>query len=219
MSLHGADIMAADGAATFRRRLITPFLRAGAASIACDHFPKDRDGRGRDAYGSVHKGNALDGARIVLENTAPFGRRLRGVSYVFVTKDRPGQLRAHGRPSKLPGKTFIGTFVVDDSQTFGPDFGMRFFAPKDDDQPSVDDDMAAGLADTIQGVIAALPEHTVGSLRRLFAELRNAGHRVREGVVRDAVDDLVVADRLIEVTGSRGAQGYQAVMTAAQQEF
>jgi hypothetical protein len=190
MSLHGADIMAADGAATFRRRLVTPFLRAGAASIACDHFPKDRDGRGRDAYGSVHKGNALDGARIVLENTAPFGRRMRGMSYVFVTKDRPGQLRAHGRPSKLPGKTFIGTFVVDDLQTFGPDFAMRFFAPKDDDQPSVDDDMAAGLADTIHGVIAALPEHTVGSLRRLFAELRKAGHRVREGVVRDAVDDL-----------------------------
>jgi hypothetical protein len=219
MSLIGADIMAADGAATFRRRLITPFLRAGAASIACDHLPMVRDPHRRDAYGSVHKGNALDGARIVLENTASFGRRMRGVSYLFVTKDRPGQLRARGRPSKLPGKTFIGTLVVDDSETFGPDFAMRFFAPKDDDQPSVDDDMATGLADTIHGVIAALPEHTVGSLRRLFAELRKAGHRVREGVVRDAVDDLVVADRLIEVTGPRGAQGYQAVMTAAQEEF
>ncbi len=66
MALIGADIMAIDGAANFKRRLVTPFLRAGAASIACDHFPKDRDGRGRDAYGSVHKGNALDGARIVL---------------------------------------------------------------------------------------------------------------------------------------------------------
>jgi hypothetical protein len=98
MSLHGADIMAADGASIFRRRLVVPFLRAGAATIACDHLPKDRDGRShRDAYGSVHKGNTLDGARVLLENVAPFGRRMRGVSYAFVTKDRPGQLRAHGR--------------------------------------------------------------------------------------------------------------------------
>jgi hypothetical protein len=216
MSLHGADIMAADGAATFRRRLVTPFLRAGAASIACDHFPKDRDGRGRDAYGSVHKGNALDGARIVLENTAPFGRRMRGASYVFVTKDRPGQLRAHGRPSKLPGKTFIGTFVVDDSQMFDPDFSTRFFAPKDDDQPA-DNDPAAELADTVHDLIAALPDHTVTSSRLLFAEIRRAGHQIRDDTVRDAVADLVVAGRLTEVTGSRGARGYRAVSTASQE--
>ncbi len=77
MSLHGTDIMAADGAAAFRRRLVLPCLRVGAATIACDHLPKDREGRGRDAYGSVHKGNALDGARILLEPVAPFGRAMR----------------------------------------------------------------------------------------------------------------------------------------------
>ncbi len=214
MSLQGADIMAADGAATFRRRLVTPFLRAGAASIACDHFPKDRDGRGRDAYGSVHKGNALDGARIVLENTAPFGRRMRGASYVFVTKDRPGQLRAHGRPSKLPGKTFVGTFVVDDSEMFGPDFSARFFAPKDDEQPA---DHDAAPADIVHEVVAALPECTVSSLRALFAHMRTAGHQLREAKIRDAVDDLIVAGRLAEVPGKRGATGYRAILTAAQE--
>ena len=76
------------------------FLRAGAASIACDHLLKDRDARCRDAHGSVHKGNALNGARILLENVEPFGHGLRGVSYVFVTKDRPGYLRANGQPTK-----------------------------------------------------------------------------------------------------------------------
>ena len=185
-------------------------------SIACDHFPKDRDGRGRDAYGSVHKGNALDGARIVLENTAPFGRRMRGVSYVFVTKDRPGQLRAHGRPTKLPGKTFIGVLVVDDSQSYGPDFSMRFFAPKDDDQ-APESDPGAQLADTVHDVIAALPEHTVTSSRMLFAEMRKAGHQVRDVRVRDAVDDLLVAGRLVEMSGKRGSKGYQAVLTASQE--
>ena len=62
------------------------------------------DSSRRDAYGNVHKGNALDGARIMLENVEPFGRRMRGVSHVYVTKDRPGHLRSHGRPTKNPAE-------------------------------------------------------------------------------------------------------------------
>ena len=214
MSLIGAEIIAVDGAAMFRRRLVTPFLRVGAASLACDHVPMVRDAGRRDAYGSVHKGNALDGARIMLENIAPFGRRMRGVSYVFATKDRPGHLRSHGRPTKTPGKTFIGTFVVDDSETVGPDFAMRFFAPKEDERPA-ENDPAAELADIVHGVIVALPDHVVTSARMLFAEIRKAGHRFTDTKVRCAVDDLLVADRIVEVPGQRGAKGYQAVPTAS----
>jgi hypothetical protein len=217
MSLHGADIMAADGAASFRRRLVVPFLRAGAASIACDHLPKDHDGRSRDAYGSVHKGNALDGARILLEPTASFGRRMRGVSFAFVTKDRPGQLRTHGRPSKLPGKTFIGTLVVDDSETFGPDFAMRFFAPKDDEQPT-DSDPAADLADTVFDVIAASPDHTVASMRALRAQLCQAGHKLRNTKISDAVDDLIAAGRVTETSDPRRSTGYRAVLSGSREE-
>ena len=162
----------------------------------------------------MHKGNALDGARIMLENTAPFGRHMRGVSYVFATKDRPGHLRAHGRPTRTPGKTFMGTFVVDDSETFGPDFAMRFFAPKDDDQPA---DNAAEVVDIVYDVVAALPDRTVSSLRALFAEMRKAGHQFREAKIRDAVDDLIVAGHLAETPGKRGATGYRAILTAAQE--
>lgn len=214
MALHGDEIKAVEGAAAFRRRLILPCLRAGAATLACDHLPMVRDGSRRDAYGSVHKGNALNGARIVLENAAPFGRRLRGVSYVFVTKDRPGHLRAHGRPTKTPGKTFLGTLVVDDSQAFGPDFIMRFFAPKDDDVP--EKDPLTELADAVLGVVAAAPDRTVGSMRLLFAELRNADIRFRDDDVRDAVDDLVVSGRLVEVSGKRGAKGFKALSEGAE---
>ncbi|OCB38781.1 hypothetical protein A5675_15345 [Mycobacterium malmoense] len=206
MSLIGADIMAADGAARFRRLLITPFLRVGAASIACDHLPKDREGRGHDAYGSVHKGNALDGARYVLENATPFGRGLRGVSHLFVTKDRPGQLRSHGRPTKLPGKTFMGTLVVDD-MTRGPDFFVRLFAPNEEnDGPSA----ANPLADNVYDVVAGMAGQTAPSLRLLLAAMRQAGHKVRDGDVRDAVDDLLVAGRLSEVSGPRNARGFRA---------
>ena len=215
MSLHsaGQDV---DGASFFRRTLVLPFTRRGAASLACDHLPMVRDGSRRDAYGTVHKGNTLDGARIMLENETPFGRGLRGASHVFVTKDRPGHLRAHGRPTKTPGKTFAGTLVIDDSDRFKP-FEMPFYAPKD-----ANDNSAAlptsQLADTVWSLIAALPERTVGSMRLLLAELRTAGHQVTDAKVRDSVADLMVAKRLAEVFGKRGAKGYRAISTASESD-
>ncbi|KWX66654.1 hypothetical protein ASJ79_24680 [Mycobacterium sp. NAZ190054] len=219
MALHGADIMAADGASAFRRALVLPFANAGAATLACDHTPHG----GRVAeYGSVHKGNALDGTRINLENVAPFGRRLRGRSSVFVTKDRPGYLRSHGRPTRVPGKTFMGTLIVDDSETIGPDFTLRFTAPKDDKDAKPDADDGTGvpdrLADTVHGIIAELPGRTVGSTRELYAQLRAAGQSFTNANVRDAVDDLIVAGRLIEVPGKNRAKGYQAADSSASDE-
>ena len=210
MSLHGADIMAADGASSFRRRLILPCLRAGAATLACDHLPKNVDGRGRDAYGSVHKGNAIDGARFVIENAKPFGRGLRGVSYVFVTKDRPGQLRAHGKPTKLPGKTFFGTLIVDADLGSSADFRLGLYAPSDDDDTAA---TAGGsdLAELIHDTLAEQPGGAVAASRTLFALLRQAGHAYRDTAVRNALDDLLVAGRVVEVPGKRGARGYRAV--------
>jgi hypothetical protein len=216
MALHCAEITAVDGASAFRRRLIRPCTDVGAATLSCDHMPMVRDASRKDAYGSVHKGNALDGARIALENVEAFGRTMRGVSYVFVTKDRPGHLRAHGRPTKTPGKTFMGAFVVDDSQTFGPDFTVKFFAPKDDATGTDEVDPAAELADTVYKVIVALPDHKVDSWRRLLAELRKAGHSFTDAAVRDTVDDLIVAGLLTEVPGKRNATGYRAVLTASE---
>jgi hypothetical protein len=109
-------------------------------------------------------------------------------------------------------KTFVGTLVVDDA-TQQPDFMMRFYAPRDDDKPA--DGPAADTAETVHEVIASQPEHAVASQRVLFAQLRSAGHQVREATVRDAVDDLIVAGRLAETRGRRGATGYRAVLTAA----
>jgi hypothetical protein len=67
----------------------------------------------------------------------------------------------------------------------------------------------------VHEVIAALPDHAVMSARMLFAEIRKAGHRFTDNKVRAAVDDLLVADRIVEVPGQRGAKGYQAVTTAS----
>jgi hypothetical protein len=212
MALHGAEIFGVDGTSEFRRRLVAPFRSVGAASLACDHLPKGADSSSRDAYGSVHKGNALDGSRIMLENVEPFGRGMRGRSNVYVTKDRPGYLRAHGKASKTPGKTFMGTLVVDDTDT--PDF-VEFFAPKDD-EGAAGVVTSAELADIVYDVIHALPDHRVMSTDLLFAEIRKAGQRFRQTAIRDVVADLIVGGRLVELLGKRGARGYETVSTSSQ---
>ena len=97
-----------EGWSTFRRRVSKPFLKAGAAVVVCDHVPINSDPSRRDAIGTVHKGNIIDGARIMLTNEAPFGRNMRGASHVSVTKDRTGHLRAHGRPTRHRGSPIWG---------------------------------------------------------------------------------------------------------------
>jgi hypothetical protein len=211
MTLHGAEIKDVGGAAEFKRRLVKPFLAVGAASLACDHLPMGADGSRRDAYGSVHKGNALDGARIMLENVEPFGRGMRGRSNVFITKDRPGHLRAHGKTTRTSGKTFIGTLVVDDTGV--PDF-IEFFAPKDDER-APEGDPRGELADVIYELVFAMPDRKVMSVRRLNAALRAAEHKFTDSRVR-ALDDLVEAGRLLEVPGEKRSQGYEAVSSAAE---
>jgi hypothetical protein len=175
-------------------------------------MPMVKDGNKIAAYGSVHKGNALDGTRIQLENFKSFGRGKRGVSNVFVTKDRPGFLRAHGKATDTSGKTFMGVLAVDD-MTEQPDFVMKFYAPR-----NLDDDESTGteaadtefqLAHTVWSLIYELPGHRVESSRKLFAEMRKAGHQARDDNTRNALDDLTVAGRLQEVKGKRGATGYR----------
>jgi hypothetical protein len=210
MSLH-SNKQDVEGASTFRRKLVTPFTRTGVATLACDHVPMVKDGKRLDAYGTVHKGNVLDGTRIQLENFKPFGRGKRGVSNVFVTKDRPGFLRAHGKATDTPGKTFLGVLAVDD-MTEQPDFLMKFYAPReldDDITETADTDSASELAFLVWKVIYELPGHAVESLRKLYAEMRERKMQVREGDARNAVDDLTVQGRLQEVPGKRGATGYR----------
>ena len=218
MSLMGADIKDVDGAATFRRRLVTPFRVPAPPRIACDHLPKDqRPGpprrlRIRPQGQRARRSPAHAGEHRTVR--APHARRLPRV------RDQ-GPARASARPrppDQAPGKTYIGTLVVDD-ETYGPDFAMLFFAPKDDEDKSPPAQVvsSAELADIVHDVIAALPDHTVASARMLFAEMRKAGHPFRDTSIRQAVDDLLVAGRLTEVAGKRGAKGYQAVLTASQE--
>jgi hypothetical protein len=216
MSLHKWGIRDEDGAAAFRRALVKPFTQAGAATLQADHVAKNVEQRGRTAIGSVHKVNGLSGSLILLEPADPFGRGQRGRSRLFITKDRPGFLRRHGNPSKEPGKTYMGEFVVDDTQSYSPDLTVKLYAPTEMSEQQGTESGSGALADLVHEVIAGLDGQRVASERELLAQVRRAGHSARNTAVKDALDDLLAEGRLVEVRGPNNRRGYRVHPGASQ---
>lgn len=202
MALHDWDADKVAGAAAYRRRLVKPFTAVGAAVLGADHVVKDRERRTRFAMGSVHKGNGLSGSLIMVENVEPFGRDQRGCSHVFVTKDRPGALRRHGRNGKTPGKTFMGELIVDDTNDW---FELAFLAPAARPDGVEQPDTAANPDDEAVRAVVADIVATGGT-----ANMRAV--RARSGISKDRTADalmrLVFAKQLTETTGPRGARVY-----------
>lgn len=133
MALHGQKINDPDGAADFRRRLVKPWTRHGAAVAAADHVVKDPNANGSGyALGSVHKLNGLSGAGFLVENREAFGEGMKGNSGIYVVKDRPGQLRKAGKPTNVPRKFHLAEMVIDDA---GDMWSFVLHAPKTDDGP------------------------------------------------------------------------------------
>lgn len=209
MALHSQAIREEDGAAKFRQLLVKPWTDAGAAVLSCDHVVKDKEARGRYALGSIHKGNALNGSLILLENQDPFGRGQRGTSRVYAVKDRPGHLRRHGQGTKTSGKTYLGQVVVDDTRRYRDALDLAFLAPAEDIPDAETGPLRNPLDQWILTAIGSEPEQTVASKRTLFAVMRKHGYHVRDTETMDALDDLVVAGQVTETRGNRGAKGYR----------
>lgn len=116
MSLHSLDPLSNADVARFSTEVLRPLTRSGAAVLVTDHVPK-AGAAGRYAIGAAHKLNGVDGAAFMLEARRPFGVGVEGRSTLLIAKDRPGQLRRHGRPAK-EGLTWFGdlTFVPHDER-------------------------------------------------------------------------------------------------------
>lgn len=202
MSLHKTAIRDEDGAAEFRRRLIKPFTRAGAAVLSLDHVVKDPEKRSRVGIGSVHKGNALSGALIQLDNTEPFGRNQRGRSRLYVTKDRPGYLRQHGKPDRKrgPGWVYMGEFVID-ATTDAVD--MTLYAPKPDtaEAPEPRSEEEDNEIKVLHAIAALIVEDQPTNIRRIRAKAGMQGT-----AADDAIDRLLVSGQLTEKKGARNAR-------------
>jgi hypothetical protein len=207
MSLHGQKIREEDGAAAFRRLLVKPCTRVGAATLSADHVVKDREKRDRGPIGTVHKGNGLSGSLILLENAEPFGRGQRGRSHLFVTKDRPGHLRRNGRPDgKTPGKTFMGELVVDDTLLSGPDLELRFWAPRNADEDEAEAATEPGQLTTDDDVVLQAVAELEAKGREPNIKNVRAVATLRATLVDDALTRLVLGDKLDETRGKYGAR-------------
>ncbi|MFI7707624.1 AAA family ATPase [Nonomuraea sp. NPDC049480] len=114
MTLHGLDPLNNRDAAAFGQMLVKPITARGPAVTSLDHVTKDKDGRGRYAIGAVHKLNGLNGAMYALENKEPFGVGITGRSAIFISKDRPGQLRRWSLPQG--DRKWFGDLVVASDQ-------------------------------------------------------------------------------------------------------
>lgn len=136
MTLHGHGINDPDGPSTFRRVLVRPFTAIGAAVLSTDHVAKASAGVATTQMGSVMKGNGLTGVLITLENSEAFGKGRRGASRVYVTKDRPAQVRQHGQPTEIPRKFFMGMLTVDATVKSDERVDLSFWAPTDQESPS-----------------------------------------------------------------------------------
>lgn len=199
MAAHRLAVREEDGAAEFRRRLVRPFSSAGAAVLSCDHVVKDSE-RASDglALGSIHKINGLTGAQLVLRPAEPFGRGRRGVSHVLVRKDRPGHLRRHGHPAQAnPLMSYLGSLVVDATDQHVTQ--VRFTCPAEHAEPAPVGD---STDDEVLGAVMSLRNagHDA-SLRRIRAAVRT-----RAAATDSAIERLVVAGRLCEHRGERGAR-------------
>lgn len=204
MSMNGHGIRDEDGVAAFRRHIVKPCTAVGAAVLSCDHVVKDRERRGRDPLGSIHKGNGITGSLILLENASPFGRGERGCSHVFVTKDRPGFLRRNGRPGKLPGKTYMGSLIVDDTRTMVSYLDLTFVEPPDEDKadgPKRTRDEQDD--DAVLQVVATIADNgrqpSLRTVRAKAAGMSNS--RIDNALTRLALDR-----RLIERQGPRSSR-------------
>lgn len=132
MSLFGLDPLKQPDAAVWRQILIKPAVTVGAATLATDHVTKDKESRGGYAIGAQHKLAGLNGVQFLLEQVQPFGRGIKGISRVLVSKDRNGSLRRHGRPTNNPRITYLGDLVGD--ATSGNMASLIFWPPRDDSE-------------------------------------------------------------------------------------
>lgn len=156
LGLFGWDPLVQKDIAAWRGQLVKPLLKAGCAVLTTDHVPKDKDGRAaRYAIGAQHKLAGLTGAMFVLRCVEPFGQGRVGKSALYVSKDRLGGLRRHGRPDdRDPQLSYMG-LMVGDAESGNMD-RLDVYAPSEDATASLlGDELPPGVT---EAMVAAVVE-------------------------------------------------------------
>ena len=108
MALNGLNPDKGAEVARYHQIISRPFTEQGAAVLHIDHTNRTPDSR--NATGSPHKLNVLDGASLRFESIARARRGGKGAAKLLIAKDRPGALRAMAH-----GGRHIATFTLDSS--------------------------------------------------------------------------------------------------------
>jgi hypothetical protein len=178
MAMHSLEMKDNTDIAVFGALLPKWIASSGPATVALDHVVKDREQRGRYAIGGVHKLNGLNGAAYVLENRTPFTIGTVGRSTVYVTKDRPGQIRRHTLPASDRRHWFADLVMTSHNEAFVEVDLAPPTERAEDFRPTV---LMARIA-------AALTEHGPLSQRRLMAAAKGKSESKREAL------DLLILD-------------------------
>ena len=127
LRLHGLDPNVSTDVSEFTSRVYRRITRLPEepALLASDHVVKDTERQGRNAIGSVHKTNLLDGASFVVTSREPHRPGKVGRATVTVAKDRNGALRAVSERAAL-GDHFAD-LVVDST---GDGVSVALYSPR-----------------------------------------------------------------------------------------
>ncbi len=166
--------------------------RSGPAVLLLDHLVKNRDAQGRYATGSQHKLSGITGAAYLLESINRFTVGRDGLSRLRVTKDRPGQVRAHCLPGK-DGIDWAADLVVE-HLTVRPTFTIAPPQRPASDQPPAPTALMQKISETLERVKKPLSKTAITE--------RVQG---RATSVREALAALVDAGHVEELSGDRGA--------------
>ncbi len=117
---HGWDPNLASSVGAYRSRFVNPATEKGAPVLSLGHPPKAKDRQDeRHGYGATGWLDEVSGASFRLEASkkAPIRRDYKGCSALYSTKDRYGQVEAHGvhQPEREGAWYYQGAFTLDDS--------------------------------------------------------------------------------------------------------
>lgn len=199
MQLWGLNPLEQLAIAMWRKLLIRPALKVGAATLTTDHVVKNREARGGYAIGAQHKLAGLTGAQFLMERVDPFGRGLKGRSRLLVSKDRNGGLRQHGQSVEgFPGMTYMGDLVGD--ATSGELESLILWPPREEgfvpeEEESVESDTDPKFRKLVDDIVATLAlQGKPLSFNDIKARVRGSDDRLRKALA------WLEDDRQIEIT-------------------
>lgn len=181
MALHGLDPIRAVDTAEFVHEILDRFRDPGVMTIAIDHVARGDAGKGRYAYGSQHKGAAVDGVAYRFEIIQVFSRDQGGAARIDVAKDRPGFVRSFALNKERAG--VLRVVPGDELKVFvePPTPAVA----EADDGPSYTQQRVLDTLDE-EGVTAGLTYHEIGD--RLASD--GKGSPLKRATIQKAIDAL-----------------------------